>query len=75
MFNGKPDRVILCLAHPKSCSAYFFFSLWDKALAAILLVLALDRPSCNAFEAFDATDAEVTFLAIWFLHILKLDIG
>ena len=58
-------KISLCQAHPKYFGTYFLFdSLWDKALAAILLVLALERPSCNAFEAFEATDFEVTFLAI-----------
>jgi len=52
---------------PKGClfvGVYFFFSLWDKALPAILFVLALERPSFRALDAFVATAFEVTFLAI-----------
>lgn len=30
----------------------------------MLFVLALERPSCKAFDAFEATSFEVTFLAI-----------
>lgn len=36
----------------------------DNALAAMLLVLSLERPSCNALDAFVATIFEVTFFAI-----------
>ena len=40
------------------------FSRCDRALPAMLLVLALDLPSVKAFEALLATLAEVTFLGI-----------
>ena len=62
---NKIPREKLSRAHPKH---YYFldegFSLCERALPAILLVLALDFLSCRAFEALVATDAEVTFLAI-----------
>ena len=48
----------------KEVHYYFFFSRCDKALPAILFVLSLERPSCRAFEAFEATSFEVTFFAI-----------
>lgn len=44
--------------------AYFFFSLCDKALPAMLFVRALERPSFRALDALVATAFEVTFLAI-----------
>ncbi len=36
----------------------------------MLFVLALERLSCNAFDAFEATFFEVTFLAICFSFLL-----
>lgn len=53
-------------AHPRH---YFFlledgFSLCERALPEMLLVLALDRPSRRAAEALLATLADVTFLAM-----------
>ena len=48
------------------------FSRCDRALPAMLLVLALDLPSVKAFEALLATLAEVTFFGISFRFLWGL---
>jgi hypothetical protein len=50
-------------------AAYFFFppfSLWESALPAAVLLVALVRPSLKTFEAAEAAAVLVTFLAITF---------
>jgi hypothetical protein len=48
-------------------AAYFFFppfSLWERALPAAVLLVALVLPSLKTFEAAVAADLLVTLLAI-----------
>ena len=53
------------MAHPNYNYFLFpLFSRWDNALAAMLFVRTLERPSLKACDALLATVAEVTFFAI-----------
>ena len=54
---------------------YFFFppfSLWERALAAAVLLVALVLPSLKTFEAAVAADLLVTLLAITFQFLFPI---
>lgn len=50
----------------------YFFSLCDKAEAAMDFVLLLERPSVRAFDALEATFADVLFAGILFSFLIIL---
>lgn len=70
------NRILLYTMIPLSVlfSDYFLlddFSLWARALPAMLFVLALDLPSLRALEALLATLADVTLLGIYQIHFVE----